>query len=139
MATRSVDPRVLVGALALSLLSGPALAQDRTTVPGPGGFPTQGLRIVGDDRLVVPPFNLTVAQVQSMDLGDADGRILGDVVNVVADGAGRTVAVTVAMGSALGIGAKEYVVPLGYLRADRTRLVTMLAPAQIEKLPVLND
>jgi hypothetical protein len=138
MATRNADRRIL-GALVLSLLTGPVLAQDRTTVPGPGGFPTQGLRIVADERVVVPPFSLTVAQLQNMDLVDANGRVLGDVANVVADPAGRLIAVTVTMGSALGIGAKEYVLPLGYLRQDGSRLMTVLTPAQIEKLPVLND
>jgi hypothetical protein len=138
MATRNADRRIL-GALVLSLLTGPVLAQDRTTVPGPGGFPTQGLRIVADERVVVPPFSLTVAQLQNMDLVDANGRVLGDVANVVADPAGRLIAVTVTMGSALGIGAKEYVLPLGYLRQDGSRLMTVLTPTQIEKLPVLND
>jgi len=108
-------------------------------VPGPGGFPTHGLHVVADERLLVPPFSLAVGQVRNMDLADAEGRIVGDVANVIADPAGRMVAVTVAMGSALGIGAKEYVLPLGYVRHDGGRLMTILTAAQIEKLPVLND
>ena len=130
---------LLAALLAFSAL-GDAYAQDhRTILPGSAAIPTQGLRKVEDDRLVVQPFNMTVDKIHRMDVVTADGRQVGDVQNVLIDNAGRIVAVTITTGTFLGLGAKEHVMPLNQLRLQGDRFVTGLNEQQIEKLPVLGD
>ena len=74
-----------------------------------------------DDDMVVQPFNLTVDDLEDMDLKSAAGDDIGEVEEVLTDGTGQPVAVAVEVGGFLGIGEREVVLPLDQLQLDRRR------------------
>lgn len=118
--------------LPLALGATPAPAQQATpTVP-------QLVEIEQDD-LVVRPFNLTVDQIEDMDLVDASGAEIGDIEELLADSSGQVAAVTVEAGGFLGIGEREAVVGIDQIRLIDDRLVTELTKEQIEQLPTWDD
>lgn len=93
------------------------------------------LRPVQDKTLVVQPFNMTIDKIHRMDVVGANGEQIGDIENVLVDRSGRVVAMTVAKGGVLGLGAREHVVPLGDFRLEGNRFRTNLRSDQIERLP----
>lgn len=97
-----------------------------------------GYREVKDERRIIPPFNLTVDQLDDLDVFTATGERIGEVEEVLMDGAGRAIAVSVELGGVLG-GDEERIVPLDRLRLEGQRLVTDLTRAQVEAMPHWDD
>jgi PRC-barrel domain len=126
--------RFLLGAAVSLTIAGIATAQQATA---PGATPEY--REVKDEKLVVQPFNLTVDQIDDMDVHAAGGDRIGEIDEVLMNAAGQPVAVTVEVGGFLGIGAREVIITLDQLRLDGQRFVTSLTRAQVEALPKWED
>ncbi|MCB4821943.1 PRC-barrel domain-containing protein [Roseicella aerolata] len=124
----------LLGAAAALSMAGIAAAQQAAA---PGAAPDY--REVKDEKLVVQPFNLTVDQIDDMDVHAGGGEKIGEIDEVLMNAAGQPVAVTVEAGGFLGIGAREVILTLDQLRLDGQRFVTSLTRAQVEALPQWND
>lgn len=123
----------LAAAVALAT-TGAALAQQAAAPEAAGEY-----REVKDERLVVQPFNLTVDQIDDMDVHGAGGENLGEIDEVLMNAAGQPVAVSVEVGGFLGIGSREVIIGLDQLRLEGQRFVTSLTKAQVEALPRWND
>ena len=93
------------------------------------------LKPVQDRNLMVQPFNMSVARIKGMDVHTADGRKVGDVGDVLADGNGRIVGLHVNAGGFLGMGARHVIMPIGQVRMQGDRLITNMSREQIENLP----
>ena len=92
-----------------------------------------------DDDMVVQPFNLTVDDIEDMDLKSAAGDDIGEVEEVLTDASGQPAAVAVEVGGFLGIGEREVVFPLDQLELIDDHLVTSADKATIEALPDWKD
>ena len=97
------------------------------------------LKKVVDESLVVQPFNLSVDKIKRMDVVMPNGEQIGDIANVLVDSTGRVSAMTVNTAGFLGLGAKEYVMPLRSLQVRGEKFMTDLTQAEIEKLPAYED
>jgi sporulation protein YlmC with PRC-barrel domain len=83
-----------------------------------------------DDSLSVEPFNLTVGQIDHMEIVSATGERIGEVDEVLMNASGKVAAVMVEAGD------KEVVVELHEFRVDGRRLVTTITKTEIEALGV---
>jgi hypothetical protein len=92
-----------------------------------------------DDDLVVQPFNLTIDQIEDMDLRGGGGEEIGEVDEVLIDAAGQPVAVTLEVGGFLGVGDREVVLGLDQLKLLDDQFVTDADKATIEALPDWED
>jgi hypothetical protein len=98
------------------------------------------LQEADDDDMVVQPFGLTVDDLEDTDLMTADGEEIGDVDEILVDGGGRAVAVSVEIDDGfLGIDDREVVFGLDQLELRDDALVTSLDKATIEALPEWDD
>jgi hypothetical protein len=127
-------------------LSQPAAAPSAglTTAPVasaglPGGQTAQNLAIVRQGELLVQPYDLTVDKIHRMDVMTQGDEQIGDIEHVLTDPAGRVVAMTVSTGGILGLGAREYIVPLNELTLQGNRFVTRLSRTQLESQPVFGN
>ncbi|CAO3430784.1 PRC-barrel domain-containing protein [Azospirillum doebereinerae] len=126
---------ILATVLALGLgVAGVALAQPSAAPSGASDY-----REVKDDKLVVPGFNLTVDQIDDMNVMGANNVKIGEVEEVLMNPAGQLVAVVVDVENGVGIGDKEVVVGLDQLRLDGKTLVTGLSNEQLAALPAWID
>ena len=127
--------RLLLTALvcASAMVVGTAQAQS-----GPAERRPAGYFEIEDDRRVVERFNMTVDQLDDLDVFTAAGERIGEVEEVLMDATGHPVAVSVELRRSVG-GSPEHVVALDRLRLEGQRLVTDLTRAQIEALPLWDD
>jgi len=123
----------------LSLLAATALAFAPLVVAAQQAVDVTAYREAEDDDLIVQPFNLTVDQIEDMDLKDAGGDEIGEVDDVLIDAAGQPVAVTIEVGGVLGIGDREVVLGLDQLKLMDDHFVTDADKATIEALPDWKD
>ena len=121
--------RTLVAlAVAPALLVAPAIAQTATTYME-----------IEDDTMLVQPFNLTVDQIEDMDIyGPGDDQI-GEVEEVLTDASGELVGFSVETEGFLGIGGEDVVVGMDQLELAGDRFVTSLTEEQLEQLPRWDD
>ena len=98
-----------------------------------------GYREVDDDKILVEKFNLTVDQIDDMNVYTPAGDKIGEVDEVLMDASGKIVAVSVETGGFLGIGGKEVVVMLDQLTLEGDRFTTTLSKEQLEALPRWDD
>jgi hypothetical protein len=96
-------------------------------------------RELDDDNYVVQPFNVTVDQLDDMNVYGADGREIGEVEEVLVDASGNVVAVSVEADRSLGIGDREVIMRLDSLTYAEGRLSTTLSDDEIRSLPVWDD
>ncbi|MBR0642859.1 PRC-barrel domain-containing protein [Plastoroseomonas hellenica] len=125
--------RLLILAAFSGLTIGAAQAQ---TVPARSQ--AAGYFEIRDDRRIIEPFNLTVDQLDDLDVFTAGGERIGELEEVLMDAAGRPVAVSVELGGIAG-GDREHIVALDRLRLEGQRLVTDLTRSQLETLPRWDD
>jgi PRC-barrel domain len=92
-----------------------------------------------DDDMMVQPFNLSVDDIEDMDLKTQAGDEIGEVEEVLVDGDGQPVAVAVEVGGFLGMGDHQAVVGLDQLTVMDDDLVTSLDKDAIEALPHWDD
>ena len=98
-----------------------------------------GYKEAEDDDLVVQPFNLSVDQIEDMDVKTAAGEEVGDVEEVLTDASGQPVAVSLEVGGFLGIGEREVVVGLDQLQLADDDFVIDADKAMVEGLPDWKD
>ena len=98
-----------------------------------------GYKEAEDDDLVVEPFNLSVDQIEDMDVKTAAGEEVGDIEEVLTDTSGQPVAVSLEVGGFLGIGEREVVVGLDQLQLADDDFVIDADKAMVEGLPDWKD
>ena len=89
--------------------------------------------------MIVQPFNLSVDDLEDMDLKSAAGEDIGEVEEVLLDAGGQPAAVSVEVGGFLGMGEREVVLGLDQLELMDDHLVTSADKATIEALPDWDD
>jgi hypothetical protein len=124
MATKHLLPATLAAALVVGG-AGLAGAQQSAT----------GLHEADDDDMVVQPFNVSVDDLEDMDLYGPNGEEIGEVEEVLANGSGKPVAVAAEVGGFLGVGEKAVTIGLDQLRLDGEHLVSGMTKEQLEALP----
>ena len=124
----------LMAAAALALLLG-AAAQAQTIITS---TPTT-LKKVSDEKLLVPPFNVTVDKIKKMDVIAATGERIGDVANVLVEPGGKVTAFTVNTSGFLGLGVNEHVMPFNALELKADGFHTTMTKEQIANLPIYKD
>jgi len=113
---------VLIGTVGL------AHAQQPTT----GSVPS--LVEVEDEAMMVEHFNLSVKQLEDMELTDSGGKRIGEVEDVLMTPEGQITALAVEV-----VGDKEVVVALDQLRRQGDVLMTDLTEEQVEALQSWDD
>lgn len=114
---------------------GEAAAQQSGATP-PGATQWQEAE---DELAMVAPFNISVDDLEEMDVYGPGGEEIGEVEEVLAGPDGQPGALAVEAGGFLGVGDRTVVVGLDQLRAENDRLVTGLTKEQIEGLPEWDD
>lgn len=90
---------------------------------------------VENEALTVPALNVTVDNLEDMDVIDPNGDTIGEIDEVLADTDGNIAAVTIEAGGFLGIGDEEIVVPLDRLQAAGDEVRIDMTQAEMEALP----
>ena len=121
--------RTLIALVAVpALLAAPALAQSTVFMEH------------DDDAFVVQPYNLTVDQIEDMDIyGPGDDDQIGEVDEVLVDSSGDVVGFSVETEGFLGIGGEDVVVGVDQMELVGDRFVTSLTEDQLEQLPRWDD
>jgi sporulation protein YlmC with PRC-barrel domain len=96
--------------------------------PAPNSAPS--LVEVKDDAMMVERFNLSVEQLEDMEVTGSRGKRIGEVEDVLMTPEGKITALAVEV-----VGDKEVVVELDQLRRQGDVLVTDLTEEQVEALP----
>lgn len=99
------------------------------------------LREAEDAELTVPPFDLTVGDIEEdADLLDQAGAEVGAIESVLVDADGRPAAIAAEVGSFLGGEERTVAIPLGRLQVDDDGdLVTTLTREQLQRLPAWEE
>lgn len=128
--------KAFIAAAFAALSVSAAWAQTPTATPAPtvtNG--TMMFKEIKDERLVVQPFNLTVDKMDDMNVVNAAGEKIGEIDEVLMDGSGKPVAVTVEVGGFLGIGGREVIVTFEQLQLQGDRFLVNMTKQQLETLP----
>jgi hypothetical protein len=123
----------------LSLLAASALALAPLAAAAQQSLDVTTLQEAEDDDLVVPPFGITVDDIDDMDLMNADGEEIGEIEEVLLDAGGQPVAVSVEVDDFLGMGEREVVFGLDGLQLTDDDFVTSVDKATVEALPEWDD
>ena len=94
---------------------------------------------IEDDSMMIPAFNMSVDEMDGMDLYDASGERIGEVDDILIGDDGSTMAASLDVGGFLGIGEKDVVLPLDSLRVSEDGLVTNMSKEELESLPEYDD
>ena len=100
--------------------------------PATGSVPP--LVEVEDEAMMVEHFNLSVNQLEDMEVTDSGGKRIGEIEDILMTPEGQITAVSVEV-----VGDKEVVVALDQLRHQGDGLMTDLTEAQVEALPSWDD
>ncbi|HEX6014327.1 MAG TPA: PRC-barrel domain-containing protein [Geminicoccaceae bacterium] len=136
MDTKYLLPATLAAALTLGAAGLAGAQQATTTAPAAG---VTGLHEADDDDMMVQPFNVSVDDLEDMELYGPGGEEIGEVEEVLADGSGQPVAVAAEVGGFLGVGERSVTIALDQLRLDGEHLVSGLTKEQLEALPEWED
>jgi hypothetical protein len=88
-------------------------------------------------EVTVPPFNLSSAELEDMNLLSDTGEEIGEVERVLVDEDGQPVAITAEVGGFLGVGQKTVVIGFDRLRLegeDEPDLATTLTKEELQGL-----
>ena len=80
-----------------------------------------------------------VADMTARDVYNAKGERIGELSEIVLDGAHRPIAALIETDEGTGTGGKEHVVGAEKLWLKGTRLITNLTRQQVEAMPRAND
>jgi len=105
--------------------------------PATGSVPP--LVEVENEAMMVESFNLSVDQLEDMDIHGSGGERIGEVDEVLMTPEGKITAVSVEVGGFLGIGDKEVVMELNQLRREGDTITTDLTKEQVEALQNWDD
>jgi sporulation protein YlmC with PRC-barrel domain len=120
--------RYLMITVALIAAIGLAHAQQPITGSAPS------LVEVEDEAMMVERFNLSVKQLEDMEITDSGGKRIGEVEDVLMTPEGQITALAVEV-----VGDKEVVVALDQLRRQGDVLMTDLTEKQVEALQSWDD
>lgn len=123
--------------LPLMLLAGTALAQQNAAQTA---AQTAGNLVeVEDESQMVDAFNLSVDDVDDMEIYSANGDEIGDVEEVLMDADGKMVALVAEVGGFLGIGEREVMLRFDQVEQRGDDLVVDMTEEQVEQLPEWDD
>jgi hypothetical protein len=105
--------------------------------PAIGSIPS--LVEVENEAMMVERFNLSVDQLEDMDIHGPGGERIGEIDDVLMTPEGEIAAVSVEVGGFLGIGDKEVVMELNQLRREGDAIMTDLTKEQIKALQSRDD
>ena len=108
---------------------------------GGGGFvyAQTGVHKAEDKSVMVMPYNITIDELEEMDIYGPDGKEIGEVDAVLVDGAAKPIAVTAEVGGFLGMGKKDVIIGLDQLTKDGDHLKVNMTKEQIGALPDFDD
>jgi hypothetical protein len=113
---------------AVSIVSAVLVLAVDTAAPGQAGSPLY--RDAEDEGLMIEPLDLTVGQIDRMEVVTSTGEPVGQVDGVMMDSSGQIVAIRVESGG------KEALVLLHEFRVHGSRLITSITGADIQTLGV---
>jgi sporulation protein YlmC with PRC-barrel domain len=93
-----------------------------------------GMHQADDAAAMVQPLNVSVGDLEEMEIYGAAGDKVGEVDAVLVDGSGQPVAVAAAVGGFLGMDQRDVVLGLDQLRKDGDRLTVAMSKEQMEVL-----
>ena len=88
---------------------------------------------------MVAPFNVSIDDLEEMEIYGPAGEEVGEVNAVLVDAAAKPVAVAAEVGGFLGMGEKDVVIDLGQLTQDGDHLKINMTKEQIGALPEFDD
>jgi len=96
---------------------------------------------IEDDAMMVPGLALSVDAIEDLDLFDAQGTKIGEVEEVLGDGAGAVLALSIEPEDAYEVAGDDddFVIGLDQVTLENNRLVTTLDREAILALPRWND
>lgn len=94
---------------------------------------------VEDGSMMVPTLNLSVDEIDGMDIYDSTGEKVGEVDDVLVGQDGTSMAASLDIGGFLGIGEKDVVLPLDSLTKGEDGLRTTMTKEELESLPDYED
>ena len=111
---------------------------------GSGGFlhaqtSATGLHKAEDKAVMVTPFNMSIDDLEEMEIYGPNGEEIGEVDEVLVDANAKPVAVAAEVGGFLGMGEKDVVIGLDQLTQDGGHLKVNLTKEQIGALPEYDD
>lgn len=104
------------------------------TMSSPLGSRT--LHEIKDDSAMAKGLNVNAKDLRAMAIYGSDGKKIGEVKNVLADGSNTIKAVSADVGGFLGIGSREVMFPIDKLQkgAEKDRLQTAMTKDEIQNL-----
>ena len=111
---------------------------------GGGGFVyaqtgATGVHKAEDKSVMVMPYNVTIDDLEDMDIYGPDGKEIGEVDSVLVDAAAKPVAITAEVGGFLGLGEKDVIIGLDQLTKEGDHLNVNMTKEQIAALPDFDD
>ena len=119
---------ISAAALVTFVAAAPALAQSTTSY----------IEIETEDQ-VVSELNLTVDQIEDMDVYDASGEEIGEVEEVLGSADGTPTTLAIEVGGFLDIGDTDALVELSEVTVVDDRLQIDMTREEIEALPTWDD
>jgi sporulation protein YlmC with PRC-barrel domain len=111
---------------------------------GSGGFvhaqtsPT-GVHKAQDKSVMVAPLDVTIDDLEEMEIYGPNGEEVGEVEAVLVDASAQPVAIAAEVGGFLGMGEKDVVIGLDQLAKDGDHLKISMTKDQIGALPDFED
>lgn len=94
---------------------------------------------IDDDALAVDQFEMTVDQLEDMDVVNMEGEVIGEVEEVLGTADGTATAFAVEIGGFLGIGETDAIVPFDQVTAADGELQVEMDAAAVEALERWDD
>jgi sporulation protein YlmC with PRC-barrel domain len=94
---------------------------------------------IDDDALAVDQFQMTVDELEDMDVVNMEGEVIGEVEEVLGTADGTATAFAVEIGGFLGIGETDAIVPFDQVTAADGELQVEMDAAAVEALERWND
>lgn len=94
---------------------------------------------IESDQQMVAPFEMTVDQLEEMNIVTADGETIGEVEEVLGSSDGQPGAFAVEVGGFLGIGEKDAIVTFDQVSMEGNALQVDMTTEEVEALPEWND
>jgi sporulation protein YlmC with PRC-barrel domain len=111
---------------------------------GSGGFvyaqtSATGVHKAEDKSVMVKPFNVTIDDLEEMEIYGPSGEEVGEVDSVLVDASAQPVAIAAEVGGFLGMGEKDVVIGLDDLTQAGDHLKINMTKDQIGALPDFED
>ena len=98
-----------------------------------------GLHKAEDKTVMVQPLNVTIDQLEDMEIYGPNGEEIGDIDDVLVDASAQPVALSADVGGFLGMGEKDVVIGLDQVTQDGDHLKVTMTKDQIKALPAFED